>query len=449
MAGLWVNNNSSVSKPFIVSAVTLVFAGSLIGSVWMMSLFGVQIGGAQSQIAFPLHRTLQIDGFLTVLIMGIGYMIVPRFRNSALPSKSLAYVSLAFALASLVLSIISTLSQSGGNSIRALSSTTRLAGVGIFAGMVFWMLRIRPRLLGLADYFIGLSVVTLLVLVITDLSGIGAAASALSEVQLLLLFPLLMIFGIEYKTMPSFLGFIRPRKNTGAVSFALAAAAVALGTSSAFYNSVPSLSLAFNMALVGCAATFAHSLYFFGGFDDNQIIKLISGEKKARYSYTKAYSRISFLFLYAGIVLAVLFNMLVSSSSLTTPSEANIGNLSYLAYDLAIHLTAIGFIGTTIALYLPLMLPAITGRQVHFAKFSHTPVVLLIAGLAVRAAGDVAFSSGFQMLHQPPLSYLIMSSGWMIVSALATFVVMVRMSMKGGSAATEAGANNKVGANIA
>jgi hypothetical protein len=30
---------------------------------------------------FELHKMLQMDGVLTLLIMGIGYMIVPRFRN--------------------------------------------------------------------------------------------------------------------------------------------------------------------------------------------------------------------------------------------------------------------------------------------------------------------------------------------------------------------------------
>jgi hypothetical protein len=402
------NNNSTVSRPFIVSALGLALAGSLVGSVWMMSLFGVQAQGAYR--AFPLHRILQIDGFLTVLIMGIGYMIVPRFRNSTLPSTKFAYVSLALALASIFMSVAS---MAWGIDMQRLSSATRLAGIAVFAGMVFWMLRIRPRLLGLADYFIGLSVATLFALGAVRLSGVEPAGT-LSEVQVLLLFPLLMIFGVEYKTLPSFLGFIRPRKKTARLSFALAVAAVALGISSALYDSAP-LSMAFNAALLACSAALAHSLYVFGGFDNSEILRLIAGEKKARYLYTMAYSKLSFLFLYAGIVFAAFFS--------AQPS------LSYLAYDLAVHLTAIGFIGTTIALYLPLMLPAITGRQVYFVRFSHAPLLLLVAALAVRAAGDATLTYGLHL--QQPLSYLLMASGWMVVSALAAFIVMVRRSMKG------------------
>ncbi|AIF84149.1 Cytochrome C and Quinol oxidase polypeptide I [Candidatus Nitrososphaera evergladensis SR1] len=418
MAGLELgaNNNSTVSRPFVVSAVVLAFAGSLVGSVWTMSLFGMQAeSGTYYHQVFPLHRALQIDGFLTVLIMGIGYMIVPRFRNSTLPSTKLAYVSLALALASIALSTASMASPEKGGMQQLLSSAARLAGIAVFAGMMFWMLRIRPRLLGLADYFIGLSVAMLVALGVIRLLGIGPA-SALSEVEVLLLFPLLMIFGVEYKTMPSFLGFIRPRKSAATASLALAIVSVTLGVSSALLDSIL-LSIAFNVTLLGCATAFAHSLYLFGGFDNSQILKLISGEKKARYLYTMAYSRLSFLFLYAGIAFAMLFSALSSSS-----------DLSYLSYDLAIHLTAIGFIGTTIALYLPLMLPAITGKQVYFARFNHAPVLLLVAALAVRAAGDVVLTYG---LLQPPLSYLLMASGWMVVLALAAFVVMVHRSMKG------------------
>lgn len=409
------SNNGTASKPFIISAVVLAFLGSLVGSIWMMSVFGVQ--PSVIQLPFSLHKVLQIDGFLMVLIMGIGYMIIPRFRNSTLPSVKLVHVSLGLMLLSIAFSVASAVL---GMSFDIAAGLARIAGITIFVGMAFWMLRIRPKLLGLADYFIGLSVATLLVLGIIRLAGV-TPASMLSQVQMLLLFPLLMIFGVEYKTMPSFLGFIRPRKTAAKVSLLFAAAAVALGMLSIFYDYVL-LSMAFNVALLFCVMTFAYSLFIFGGFDNSEILGLISGEKKARYLYTTAYSRLSFLFLYAGIGFAAFFG--ASSGS------------SYLSYDLSIHLIAIGFIGTTIALYLPLMLPAIIGRQVHFARFSHAPVLLLVAALAVRVAGDVAITYGFHI--HPPLSYLMMISGWMVISALATFIIMVHRSTNDSTTATPA-----------
>ena len=96
---------STVSKPFIITAVVLVFAGSIIGSLWMMSLLGADLSFANSY--FRLHKTFQIDGFLTLLVMGIGYMIVPRFRNVKLSSNWLAYLSFGLVVLSLAATILS------------------------------------------------------------------------------------------------------------------------------------------------------------------------------------------------------------------------------------------------------------------------------------------------------------------------------------------------------
>jgi hypothetical protein len=396
---------STVSKPFVVAAVSLVFAGSSIGAVWTMSLFGSSL--PVDARAFSLHSVLQVDGFLSLLIMGIGYMIVPRFRNASLPSTRLAYVSFALVAASTALYMVSSLSAN--SVVGAAGSAAKISGVGIFAGMVFWMIRIRPKLLGMADYFIGISITLLAALSIMQASGI-AAISGLAKVQAWLLFPVLMIFGVKYKTMPSFLGFIRPRKRPAQASVAFAGLSAALAIASIFSENA-AVHMAFNLALVACTGLLAASLFIFGGFDNSEILRLISGEKKARYTYTLTYTRISFLFLFAGAALAMLFSFA--------------GDWAFLFYDLVIHYTAIGFVGTTIALYLPLMLPPITGRAVHFARFSHAPVLLIVAALGIRAVGDAAI---VLRSTDAPASYAFMASGWLVVAALAAFVAMVHRS---------------------
>jgi hypothetical protein len=398
-------HKSAVSRPFVIAAVGLVFAGSSIGAVWTMSLFGSSL--PVDARAFSLHGVLQVDGFLPLLIMGIGYMIVPRFRNASLPSTRLAYTSFALVAASVALHMVSSLSANG--TVWAAGSAAKISGVGIFAGMIFWMIRVRPKLLGMADYFIGISVTLLAALSVMQASGI-ASASGLARVQAWLLFPVLMIFGVKYKTMPSFLGFIRPRKRPAQAAVAFAGLSAALAVALVFSENA-AVHIAFNAALVACAGSLAASLFIFGGFDNSEILRLISGEKKARYTYTLAYTRMSFLFLFAGAALALLFSFG--------------GDWAFLFYDLAIHYTAIGFVGTTIALYLPLMLPPITGRAVHFARFSHAPVLLIVAALSIRAAGDAAIVLRFA---DAPASYAFMASGWLVVAALAAFVAMVHRS---------------------
>jgi uncharacterized protein involved in response to NO len=221
----------------------------------------------------------------------------------------------------------------------------------------------------------------------------GRNGSPLSEVQMLLLFAILMIFGVQYKTLPSFLGFIKPRRKLSVVSFGLALASIILGLSSMLHHDML-LAEIFNTILLGFVVTFAASVYIFGGFDNSEILRLIQGEKKARYIYTIRHLRLAFIFLFAGIILAAAFN--ISSS--------------YILYDLAIHYIAIGFLGVTVALYLPLMLPPITGKAVHFTKFNSLSLLLVVAALAIRTSGDILMTT-MQLATTTSASYLFMVSG--------------------------------------
>jgi hypothetical protein len=337
---LTTTNYSSVSKPFIITAVILLFIGSSIGSIWMMSIFGTAAVPQWLHGTFQLHKMLQMDGFLTLLIMGIGYMIVPRFRNIQLSSVKLAYASFILILGSLIFQFIQTVDNEKNLSIWIMIS--RISGIIIFLIIIFWTLRVRPKLLGLSDYFVTVCLVSLITVNVIDLSGYGYANS-LTHIQLWLLFPVLMIFGIEYKTLPSFLGFIRPRKNSAIASLFFISICMILGLASVlFMDMLLLLSIIFNVILFASALTFASAVYAFGGFDNSEILRLIKGEKKARYNFTVIHIKISFLFLFIGIAMAILFSL--------------VGQY-FVFYDLAIHSIAIGFIGLTIALYLPLMLP--------------------------------------------------------------------------------------------
>ena len=92
---------------------------------------------------------------------------------------------------------------------------SRIFGISIFTIIILWTLRVRPKLLGLSDYFVFLCLVALMTVNLIDLLGYRYFfTNSLVNIQLWLLFPVLMIFGIEYKTLPSFLGFIRPKKTS-------------------------------------------------------------------------------------------------------------------------------------------------------------------------------------------------------------------------------------------
>jgi hypothetical protein len=417
---------SAVSKPFVISAVIFVFAGSILGSIWMMFMLGAQeLGFARS--SFPLHKTFQVEGFLTLLIMGVGYMIVPRFRNIHLPSSSLAYLSFILIIFSIGFSVISAFYFEALIILSA--NLAHFFGVSVFTGIMIWTLRTHPRLLRTADYFIGLSVAVLLAISLLNLivalsaevteigqpleeGGGSGNGNLMSEVQMLMLFAIVMIFGIEYKTLPSFLGFIKPRRKLSLVSFGLVITSVIVGLLSSMVNDDIFLAEIFNIVFLGSVIAFSRAVYIFGGFDNREIIRVLQGERKARYNYIIRHLRLAFLFLFAGIVVATAFNILGT----------------FVLYDLAIHYTAIGFLGITIALYLPLMLPPITGRIIHFTKFNNLPLFLIFAALAIRTLGDVVLT--FQPASVASISYAFMTSGWLVVAALFAFVGMIHSSMK-------------------
>jgi hypothetical protein len=90
------------------------------------------------------------------------------------------------------------------------------------------------------------------------------------------------------------------------------------------------------------------------------------------------------------------------------------------------------------ALYLPLMLPPIIGKIIHFTNFNKIPLLLIILSLSIRAVGDFVLA---QLLSSSPSEYIRSSSlqilkysfglsGWIIVLAILVFVIMIHKSMK-------------------
>ena len=420
-------NYSPVSKPFIITAVILAFIGSSIGSLWMMSFFGIALPQLFHN-SFQLHKTLQIDGFLILLIMGIGYMIIPRFRNIPLASTNLAYLSFGLVLCSITIyAILQVLPTTvSNNNLLKWSNLLRFTGITIFVIIVFSALRVRPKLLRLSDYFIALSIITLIIINIVQSIGYEYNTNSLTYIQLWLLFPILMIYGIEYKTLPSFLGFIRPRRILGFASFGLVLVSIVLGLISILlYEENNLFPIIFNIVFLSSALTFGGAVYITGGFDNSgEIRRLIQGEKKARYNFTTINIKLSFLFLYIGITMALLFNLF---------------HEIFAFYDLAIHIIAVGFIGTTITLYLPLMLPPVIGRTIDFTNFNKMPLILIILSLSIRAIGDFVFtqSSTFfaptsSYLYQPIIilqQHFFGLSSWFIVASMFIFVIMIHRSL--------------------
>lgn len=402
------------SKPFVITAVIMLLIGSVLGSLWMMAIFGMSLPTPVITI-IGLHKLVQLNGFITLIIMGIGYLLVPRFRNISLPSVSLVYASYGLILTSIVFSIVSVLSTSQWyyNVGTLVENICRISGVTIFSIMVALVLRVRPKLLKMADYFITLSIMLFVILTISQSLNY---ANISGNIHLWLMFPIMMIFGIEYKTLPSFIGFIWPRKMLSVISAALLTFSMGCGLLSTIYQDNMLIQTLFYFSLLLAATTYAFALNVFVGFDNSKILLISMGEKKARYRYTVVLVKLSHMFLSIGIALSII--SLFFSGILAL-------------HDMWIHIIAIGFIGVTIALYFPLMLSPILGRTVKFLHFNKIPIWLIIISLSLRAVGDIIIqfiphsSEIYYQLLVIPLSL----SGWMIVAAIMSFMFMIHRSI--------------------
>jgi hypothetical protein len=152
-----------------------------------------------------------------------------------------------------------------------------------------------------------------------------------------------------------------------------------------FETQIPALQSIFNIIFFTSVITFTLSIYAFGGFDNSEIIRLIKGEKKIRYNLTVLHVKISFFLLLLGIFISILFGISYGQDRET---------YRFALYDLAVHTIVIRFIGTTISLYLPLMLPPITGKTIQFTNLNRIPLLLIVSSLGLRAVGDIIIAQG-------------------------------------------------------
>ena len=387
-----------------MTGVILSFIGTIIGSIWMLSLFGNFLP-QQAILIFKIHPILQLNGFVTLMIMGVGYMIIPRMRNELTPSTKLAKLSYVLVLSSIAVDFVSGIIMTDYTKI---SLTLRLIGVSIFGGLMFYMLRIVPKLLREADYFIVISISLLISAQV--LSLLELHHNQLVQKQFWLFFPILMISAIQYKTLPSFLGFIRPKRKLVFASITVAIISAGFGIATSIFQSAL-LDVVFNLSMLTMVLLFALSVYIYGGFNNTEILKLITGEKKKRYHTIVLYSRIAYGFLFAGLVLGTVY-------------AADLKN--FALYDLTIHYVAIGFIGVTIMLYLPIMIPPILEKSVRFLEFNHIPLVLILSGLAIRTVGDYVMTLGVR----EQTGVILGVSGFVVLSGMFLFVRMIHRAMK-------------------
>ncbi|MDG6939663.1 MAG: nitroreductase family deazaflavin-dependent oxidoreductase [Nitrososphaerota archaeon] len=388
---------------FVATAVVLGLVGSAIGSLALADLSGVPI--PQGPSLFAAHPYLQLDGFIAEFVVGVAYSLTPRFKVGRLPSVFLGYVVYALLTSANLFHIVSATSGRAGFP-DALASALTLLGSLLFAYQVFKLVGRAAGGFPEADPMMMLSSASLVLASLLPVFGPAAANDAFSPGPLLLI--LLGFAGSEiYAVQIRSVSFRQCdyRKRAARLASAFQASAVA----STFLAAVfPSQALSvlgavlFFAASVGVLVTIkilelAHPLMFRPSMTRTHFSIM-------RYNEACLLSAAAWLLLGGAMGVAWVWS----------------GTDAFFVMDSFIHSVAIGFVGSNIICFGPMLLPGLLGRRGPVTGLSYGPMALLDAGVLIRLAGDV------QSLWTPSLPVWESLSGPAVMAAMVWFLVMLR-----------------------
>ncbi len=361
---------STWSRPFVKASVVLLFIGSSIGSAWMLTLSGYSIGIPS---IFALHRELQ-TGAVTLLIMGVMYMLVPRIRSIRFTYVREARISFLLMIVALIMYSTTIIAVDGriNTTVALTSSMIRLTAIALFSTLVLLMLRIAPKVGRLADYYFILALLMLVAyntLHTLAVAGVSIGVEPLNLIYIWIASVIFTIFGVQYKVVPVFFNQSAPMKGIDKIALASSVVSSSLLLSQLFFAAV--------IAMIVSTLAFAHSIYlmrrltipeFLYTSDDPQ-----AEEKIARLRFFATLLRVSYAALLLGLVLALLY----------------VASPSFSLYDLAIHIVTMGFIGITMMNFIPIMIPPIVGRNLNYTRFNMIPLLVLLSSIALRISWNI------------------------------------------------------------
>jgi len=349
---------STWSRPFVKASVITLFIGTALGSIYMLVLSGL---GIPIAALLPLHREVQTSA-VTLLVMGVMYMLVPRMRSIRFEYMDAAKTSLLLMLSSLVVYPFVLWSEYAA----PITHTLRISALSLFAAVTISMLRIAPRSGKLADYYLVLALAMLLAY--NSILVLDVVIHTLNRVYIWLSSIIFVIFGVQYKAVPVFFNRSRPMQPYDRIAFILAAVSALLLFFDILYASI---------AMIALALVYSYSIYIMRAYRIPDFLinsdSADASEKVARIRYLILLLRISYIMLTIGVCMALLYSI--------TPAFA--------LYDLAIHMVTMGFIGVTIMNFMPIMLPPIVGRNINYVRFNGIPLILLLAAIGVRVLWNI------------------------------------------------------------
>ncbi len=394
---------SSWSRPLVRAAVITLFIGTSIGTIYMLFLSGMIIYDADITTILAnifnktLHRELQSTA-ITLFIMGVMYMIVPRIRG--IRFEHVLEVKVSFIL--MVVSIFIFVFTYYTSYYYAITYLIRLTALAVFTYVISKMLKVAPRTGKISDYYFIISLMMLITYNI--ILALNYGMDSLNMIYIWLASVIYVIFGIQYRVAPVFFGKAAPIKGLDTLAFVLAStSALLLIVQMQFY--------AYTLLLID-SIIFAYSIYIMHPYKIPELLYTTedpqSSEKISRLKFFVPLIRISYIMLILGLLTALLYYLMPN----------------FALYDLAIHLVTIGFIGITLMNFMPIMLPPIIGRNINYTRFNMQPLALLMAGIVIRVVWNI-----LPLITQ--VNRLILGvSGFIVLASMILYVRMIHLSME-------------------
>lgn len=376
---------------FVMSFLS-VLAGTTAGLIWLFELSGLTRPLAQTRI----HPDHQVYGFLLLFVSGVFFVLVPRFKNKD-PGVMMAPAAALIGVTALD-AVLALLGARPGDYLLLLSSVILLASA-------LYLIRAPSGRFAVSDCFILLSVLSLTASVAYRVLTPGWPYSKLEFVNLVLLgFPTSMIYGVVLRTA-------HLRAGVGGVgwgrawasffSHSLGLAMDALGLIGVLEAPAPvprALYLAAFLAL-------ASSVRGFVVVTSGGSVERMSERDRARHRYFSIVFTMSLTWMLLGLVVGLAAS-LVGAANHFGPRDAYIHSIS------------VGFVGTMILAYAPILLPPLISRKVPHKGLTIYPAVVLTVGNLWRVVGFLA--------PQPnPLASYAWASGILVVSSMLWALVMI------------------------
>jgi uncharacterized membrane protein (DUF106 family) len=138
------------------------------------------------------------------------------------------------------------------------------------------------------------------------------------------------------------------------------------------------------------------------------------------------YNDIAMIPAFIWLFIAIIAGMIISLGSIhILPHSLQAFATSFYTRDLFIHSIAIGFIGSTILCYAPMLLPGLLGRRGPTTGLSYYPVIILNIAVLLRAAGDILY---MRLGYLPEWEAI---SGLLVIISMLWFLWMIHRVGKG------------------